>query len=200
MKVLSKLLVLGALLAVTVTIVHGNSTLLASHFDSANSPVTKGNRADRGNPKDFPYIAHIEYPNKPNVEYCLGAIVHQRWVLTTAGCTRFIAEPEQNTVVVGYGLKGKEDGVRYDVERVVSSEESLPDGSHNGNSFILVKTKKPIKFNKRVNLIKLNKTVVKGDKRALMARWQLVCSISFVKLLCFWMLLVALISMFACFF
>lgn len=168
---LNKFVVFAAVFVVTITIVHGDTTIHAPDFADSNSSLEKANNTDRGDPKNFPYIAHVEYPNEDDA-YCIGAIIDPFWVLTTVACSQF-SNPNEVTIIVGIGLKKNQNGVRYEVDRVIVG--GLLSGSVRGNNrFILFKTKKAIKTNARVNVIKINEKSINSGKRALTARWQLV--------------------------
>lgn len=87
-----------------------------------NSSLERSNSVYRnqGDPKKFPYIAHIGYPELPIDQFCAGAIIHRRWILKTAGCKIISFQPVQSsTIIVGIGLKRNEIGKRYAIERIV---------------------------------------------------------------------------------
>lgn len=155
-------------LATIQPIAHGksltHSPLVIDFKDTADQ--------NRGDPKDFPYIAFIEYRNQPGRERCLGAIIHENWVLTTAGCSRVWLDPEEYTIIVGLGLKQKENGTRYAVENIIT-QPNIPDELIY-NHFNLFKTEKSIRMNQLVQPIAFSRKVISNAKRGTIARWQLV--------------------------
>lgn len=155
-------------LAALQPIAHGKSL--------AHSPleIDFKDTADRngGDPKDFPYIAFIEYRNQPDRERCLGAIIHETWVLTTAGCSRIWLDPEHYTIVVGLGLKQNENGTRYAVENIIAQPSIADELIY--NHFNLFKTEKSIRMNQLVQPIAFNRKVISKSWRGTIARWQLV--------------------------
>lgn len=129
--------------------------------------------ADRhpGDPKDFPFIALIEYERNDDMKNCLGAIVHKNWILA-AGCSRIWFEPERFTITVGFGLSAEDQGKRYDVRDIVLHPD-FP-GDNYFNHFALLKTKKSMRMGKLAQPIGLNRKAVKNAMPAIIARWQLV--------------------------
>lgn len=166
----------GILLAVFINLaaisVYGQSLLNVPAADfSDDDDMSIANR-NRGDPKDFPYIAFIEHPDRSDFKYCVGTIIHENWILTTAGCSRTWLEPDQYTVIVGLGLKRKENGTRYAIEDIVI-QPNVPDELIY-NHFNLFKTEASIRMNKLVQPIALNENVIKNTRRGIIARWQLV--------------------------
>ncbi|XP_026471998.1 chymotrypsin-2-like [Ctenocephalides felis] len=127
-------------------------------FVSANPAgrIVGGENADDAS---APYQVSLQFKN---FHFCGGSILNKYWIITAAHCMGRRFE-----VVVGINRLDQE-GYRYQVAEIVT----LPfDSETNNYDLALVKVKKPIKFNYRVQPIPLGEEYVEGGEEARLTGW-----------------------------
>lgn len=162
-----------ALLAVLLSFVDGKSltqqpTLVHSNdTDQTSIEHFQNDKWTSANPKDFRYLALIETNIAPNNKYCLGAIIHDEWILTATGCSRIWYDPDRYTIIVGLGLKDSKRK-RYDVKHI----KLHPDypGDNYSNHLVLIKTTKSMSKSKLVKPIELNRKPITNEVNGIIAR------------------------------
>lgn len=129
-----------------------------------------GNLASLG---QFPHHATFLLYNYIN--FCSGAILNSRWVLTAARCIPSMSSPDEfERISLLFGVNSRDDNVtQYAIEGIVLHPNFME--INNGivdNNVALVRTKLPIEFSERVQPIELSTVHVLEDVPAVVADWE----------------------------
>lgn len=123
-------------------------------------------------PGQFPY--HVTFfIDGYFVNYCGGAILSTRWILTSAECFRWIKDSKEFLrILVGANSLGVV-GAKYSIDQIVihpdytqEMEELLT------NNIALIKTSAAIQFNQMVQPIELSTIDIREDVNVLVADWE----------------------------
>lgn len=126
----------------------------------------------------FPHHATFLLYNYIN--YCSGAILNDRWVLTVARCLPYLESDtpdELERISLLFGVNSKNDNktqyTQYAIESIVIHPNFVEtiDGVV-GNNIALAKTKLPIEFSETVQPIELSTIHVREDVPAIVADWE----------------------------
>ncbi|XP_014204438.1 chymotrypsin-1-like [Copidosoma floridanum] len=123
---------------------------LSTSYVEAVSRISGGSDA----PIDkFPFSAFL----KDNLGFLCGAtIIHKNYVLTAASCVYQLASPRNVEVVVGTINSTGDGGDHYPAKRIIVHEQhKRVDGLYSKNDIALVEVSGDIKFNDKVQPIKL---------------------------------------------
>lgn len=148
---------------------------VGSSVSGIHSRIYGGKEAANG---EFPYVASVRkyIGNYPPYPMCDGAIITNRFILTTADCRNIRAPPEEYEVVVGT-VKGLYDhnGTIYNVKKwIVHEDYYMNITSTNAtirNDIALIKTSSKIKFNKLVAPIALSIQFIEDGAEVVASGW-----------------------------
>lgn len=127
----------------------------------------------RAAPGQFPYQVSIRrpFPTTHGRHFCGGALISNRFVLTTANCTQgYLSRPSNVTVVVGTHLTGPlHSGTAYKVSKITNHPRF--DRRTLANDISVIKTSTEVRFTNLVRPVKLPATNGLDGSAATFSGW-----------------------------
>lgn len=133
-----------------------------------NLLITAHGNGTIAEPGQFPF--HVSLQNSYSNEHmCSGVIIGNEWILTVGHCVEELAHVGELRAVVGT-TKSKSDGVPYKI-RSVTIHPQYRKSIARQHDIAMLRTKTKMKFNKKVNAIKLSPQLAIVDEDMVVSGW-----------------------------
>lgn len=133
-----------------------------------NLLITAYGNATIAEPGQFPF--HVSLQNSYSNEHmCSGVIIGNEWILTVGHCVEELAHVGELRALVGT-TKSKSDGVPYKI-RSVTIHPQYRKSIARQHDIAMLRTKTKMKFNKKVNAIKLSPQIAIVDEDMVVSGW-----------------------------